>query len=150
MATRIAGTRGPIWHAEERRVLTLLWREKFTSQSRRQQLTLRKVTWIIVLFAASTLKLPIDLKTQDFLYIVPFIAIIFDLYILGESFGIRRFARHMREEYSNWPDGKWETFMMGRRDPFSTSGLAYSTLVILVGAGLLLLERQGPSLTVSS
>ena len=127
---------------EKRRLLNLLWREKFTSQHRRQQLVLRKVTWIISLFAVSAIKLPLEVKSQDLLYLIPFIALVFDLYIIGESFGIRRFARHVRDDYAGWPDGRWEHFMVKKRDPFSMSALAYSSAIILAGAAWLLFERH--------
>jgi hypothetical protein len=72
------------------------------------------------------------------LYLLPFIALIFDLYIVGEDYGIKRMGVFIREAFPLTPEGRWEFSLRRRRDPFSRLALPWATLVVVGGAATLL------------
>jgi drug/metabolite transporter (DMT)-like permease len=123
---------------EEARFFASLTNEKLKSQERRGALASRKLGWITGLFALGAVKLPLEIESQVLLYLVPVVALVFDLYILGENFGIKRMGAFVKEFHPNCPEAQWERWLAGRRDRFSWYALPLSTIVITLGSTFLL------------
>jgi hypothetical protein len=129
------------------RFLASLHEEKLRSQERRGTLVLRKLTWVTGLFAIGSLKVTsLGTATLDFiliLYVVPVVSIVFDLYITGENYGVKRMGafvrQHMPEEY----EGIWEAWLRDKRDVFSRYALPLSSLVVLTVSCLILMIADG-------
>jgi len=125
---------------EEVRFLASLTNEKLKSQEQRASLISRKLGWVTGLFALGAIKLPLEIESQVLLYLAPIVALVFDLYILGENFGIKRMGAYVKEFHQNCPEAQWERWLglPGRRDRFSWYALPLSTMVITLGSALLL------------
>ncbi|MEI7994864.1 MAG: hypothetical protein WCH01_08170 [Methylococcaceae bacterium] len=123
---------------QEARFLTSLTNEKLKSQEQRGSLVSRKLGWVTGLFALGAIKLPLEIESQVLLYLVPIVALVFDLYILGENFGIKRMGAFVKEFHQNCPEAQWERWLAGRRDRFSWYALPLSTIVITLGSSFLL------------
>lgn len=120
-----------------------MWKEKLAAQERRDALVRRKLSWITGLLAVGSLEISCDFKTALLLYLVPPIAIVFDLYIIGENYGIKRMGVFVGIQHKSRADAKWELWLKSRRDPFSRFALPLSTLIISVGAGAVLFSQYG-------
>jgi hypothetical protein len=68
------------------------------------------------------------------LYLVPFIAIAYDIYILAEDFKVKRVGAFISRENANiCPDEKlWERFVRDNREPLA----AFGTILLTVLASL--------------
>jgi hypothetical protein len=120
------------------RFLSALNEEKITSQKRRGELVSKKLTWVTGLFALGTVKLPLPEETHFLLFFVPIISIIFDLYIIGENFGIKRMGSFIRLAMRDTCEGEWESWLSPRRDIFSRNALLLSSSIILVACAVVL------------
>ena len=123
---------------EEARFFASLTNEKLQSQERRGSLVSRKLSWVTGLFALGAIKLPLEIESQVLLYLVPIVALIFDLYILGKNFGIKRMGAFVKKYHKTSPEAQWERWLAGRRDRFSWYALSLSTIVITLGSAFLL------------
>ncbi len=125
---------------DDTRFLSSLWREKLQSQQRRASLINRKLNWVVALFVLGALRFPVQIHIEShlLLYLVPPIALVFDLYIIGENYGIRRMGRFIQLRYAELPDGNWEGWLPPRRDKFSQLALPLSSLIILACSLVLL------------
>lgn len=89
--------------------------EKHSTQERRGILILRKLTWLAGLFAVGVLDEPLH-GSEFVLYLLPAVALLFDLYIFGENYGIKRMGTFIRLTYPRLPDGEWEAWLQGSND----------------------------------
>lgn len=130
---------------EKRDFLSELYEEKITSQKRRGDLVIKKLSWVTGLLAAGVInlkivenELKISTETSFLVYVVPVISLVFDLYILGENYGIKRMGCFIRLTMRGTVDGDWETFVSPRRDVFSGFALFFSSLIILISSAIVL------------
>jgi hypothetical protein len=129
---------------KESRFLSALTHEKLQAQERRGKLVFSKLGWATGLFAIGVVKLPLKTESQVILYFVPVIALVYDLYILGENYGIKRMGAFIRMYISNSPEVKWEAWVCGRRDRFSWYALPLSSYIILAICGVQLFNAPDP------
>ncbi|MCG8551931.1 MAG: hypothetical protein MI799_16145 [Desulfobacterales bacterium] len=120
------------------RFLSALHEEKITSQKRRGELISKKLTWVTGLFALGTVKLPLPEETHVLLFFVPVISLIFDLYIIGENFGVKRMGSFIRLAIRDTCEGEWESWLSSRREKFSQNALLLSSSIILVACAIVL------------
>lgn len=135
---------------EEKFFLTEIYKEKITAQKRRGDLVAKKLAWVTGLLAAGIVNLKfvyagIEIfKTNSFLvYVAPVISLVFDLYILGENYGIKRMGCFIRMTMKDTPDGNWESFVSPRRDVFSGFALFFSSMIILISSAIVLWHLNG-------
>ena len=137
--------------------LTRLHQEKLATQARRGSLGQRKLSWVAGLMALGVLDLPLDVGSRYVLYALPLVALVFDLYILGENYGIKRMGTFVRLRCASTPDGMWEEWLRGpssssslnRRDRLARAALPIGTGVVTLGS-LLLLYLDSAALGVST
>lgn len=130
---------------KESRFLRVLHEEKLRSQERRHALITRKLSWVTGLLAVGSIRIEF-VDGQPFsglilLYLAPIAAAVFDLYIYGENFGIKRMGVFVRTRFPNDIEGIWETFLVDKRDRFSRYALPISSAIILVAAATFLLSK---------
>ena len=130
------------------RFLSSLWREKLQAQRRRDALIRRKLGWTVGLFALGAINLnQYQVTTYMLLYLIPPMALVFDLYVFGETYGIQRMGAFVRDKHPTMPDGLWELWLLERRESFSLWAQALTTTIVLLIAAALL-WTQGESLTI--
>jgi hypothetical protein len=113
------------------------------AQERRGKLSLAKMSFIIALLGFGSTDIGSNDATVFLLYLVPFAGLIFDLYILGEHFGIKRageFLRTSPEVPSE--EALWEKAMLIKRDYFSYAASLVSSAVVVVAAALAVLWKS--------
>lgn len=130
--------------------LSALHKEKITSQKRRGELISKKLTWVTGLFTLGTVKLPLPEETHVLLFFVPIISLIFDLYIIGENFGVKRMGSFIRLAMRDTWEGTWEAWLSSRRDKFSQNALLLSSSIILIACAIVLwrLDTKIPILCI--
>ncbi|SRR5260370_25950819 len=122
------------------RFLKALNDEKLQAQQRRAEFNKLKFTFIVSLFAIGSVEFKnIDLALV--LYIVPFISICFDLYILGEDYGIKRMGGFVRQHLPSEMEAQWEEWIGRRRDPFATFAVPLLSLLVLVACAAVLWQK---------
>ena len=114
--------------------LDRLHAEKLATQARRGSLISRKLTWVTGLAAAGWLRFGDSLNLWPLLLLVPFVAVLFDLYILGENYGVKRMGVFVRDRCKDSKDSEWERFLLGKRDIFSSYALPVGSCVVLVAS----------------
>ena len=131
------------------RFLAALNEEKITSQKRRGELISKKLTWVTGLFALGAIKLPLAEETHYLLFFVPIISLVFDLYIIGENYVIKRMGCFVRLAMSETYEGEWESWLFPRRDIFSRNALLLSSAIILIASAVVLWWLQTEIITLS-
>ncbi len=127
------------------RFLASLNEEKLQAQERRAQFTIRKLAFVGALFAAGTVKLPQGIELTLVLYIVPFISIAFDLYVLGEDYGIKRMGAFVLKQLDTEIEAEWERYVAQRRDPFTNTARSFLSLLVMIACAVVLWQ-SAPSL----
>jgi len=119
-----------------------LRREIESTQARRHKYVLAKLAFVTGLLGVG-LAGKDSIATGQLLYLVPLVTFVFDLYILGEDFSVKRAGRFIRESAGS-PDEErtWERAVIRTRDWFSYFAGPLSSALALVAAifGLRLLK----------
>ncbi|MGD8909595.1 MAG: hypothetical protein PVI92_09615 [Chromatiales bacterium] len=108
------------------------------TQVRRASYVKAKLAFVVSLIGVGSVSIGAT-KTVILLYLVPFVAYIFDMYVLGEDYGIRRAGRFI-QFYPESPMAEvlWERTVSNYRDPFTkAAGYGSSVLVLAIAASLL-------------
>jgi preprotein translocase subunit SecY len=116
-----------------------LRREIENTQARRASYIKAKIVFSVSMVSVGSITI-ISAKTVILLYLVPFVSYIFDLYVFGEDYGIRRAGVYL-EQCKDSPRTEviWERAVSNNRDPFSkVAGISSSALVLIIAAFLLL------------
>ena len=116
--------------------------EKLASQKRRADFNIHKFIFIGALFTAGVAKLPKEIDLSLVLYIIPFISLCFDLFILGEDYGIKRIGGFIRSNFQDSIDSTWEDWVGVRRDPFATFAVPILSIVVLVCCSAILWKEE--------
>jgi hypothetical protein len=118
--------------------------EILQAQNRRADLVKQKLTFVSAAIGLGSIKFG-ELDTSLLLYVAPFVALAFDLYITGEDFGIKRGGAFLgREKSPAEPEEKlWENFVCLNRDGFSVIAGPLPSILVVVGALTLLVTKHG-------
>jgi hypothetical protein len=115
------------------------------SQQRRGSFVKMKLTAIISIFGLGSFRFQ-SLPTGLLLGLVPLIVFVFDLFIIGENFGIRRAGSFiLKSAVAPKEEVRWEKVAEDKRDPASGVANPVSSLIFLVIAACYLwgpLEQQ--------
>jgi hypothetical protein len=119
--------------------LSDLRQEIFQAQKRRGQILTLKLSFISGFFGIGSFdkiaNSGLEINANYVFYIIPFIALIFDLYLMGEDYGIKRAGQFIKES-AETPrvEKEWEAYIaQGKRDLFSTWAYRiYAVLIVFV------------------
>jgi hypothetical protein len=106
-----------------------------TSQQRRANFVKMKLGAIIGIFGLGSIKIN-NIPTTFILFLVPLIVLVFDLFIIGEDFGVKRAGRFILDNPAA-PDQeqRWERTVRDNRDPASgLANLIASTIFLIISA----------------
>lgn len=116
-------------------------------QARRNTFIKLKLGFVVSLLGVGSLSIDKPVKTAPLLYLVPLVAFIFDLYTMGEDFGVKRAATFLRSSSAAPPEEvRWEKEVADRRDWFSYAAGPLSSALALVAAvlGLRMADTEIP------
>ncbi len=125
---------------KQERLIKSLTEEKLKAQERRSSFNIRKLIYVGGLFSLCVIKNPYDIDFKLVLFIVPFISICFDLYILGEDYGIKRIGGYIRNNFTTEPESNWEDWVGNHRDPFATYAVPLLSLIVLIASASILIQ----------
>lgn len=107
------------------------------SQTRRNGFVQAKLTFLVGLLGVGNLTIGNASQTSLLLYLVPIVAFIFDLYIMGEDFSIKRAGIFIaKSPYSPAEEHLWEEGVSRWKDPFVILATPLSSLVVLLAAAI--------------
>jgi len=115
-------------------------------QKRRHEFCMRKLAFATGLLGvgSASVRFSSSIDLSLLLYLVPLVAISFDIHILTEDFRIKRAGEFILKGFSNPTNEeiKWEKFV--RKYPSFSAPLQYCfvTLIITIGAGVVILKTQ--------
>lgn len=124
--------------------LRTLHEEKIKTQEARTAFISSKFVFITGLFGLGVLKY----GTVDFhwlLYLVPLVAIGYDLYIRAEDFSIKKigaFLRSKAETHTTKSEIAWEIFSAEHRDRLAGRATSLFTFIITIAAAVYILAQQ--------
>ena len=107
------------------------------TQKRRFQLYVLKIGFVTALLGFGGIHIQEVSSFYQALYLVPLIAVFFDLLIMGEHISIRRMGTYLRL-HSEEDEKTYEDYVMRHRDKFITVGLVGFTTLSFVAAFFLL------------
>src|SRR5438552_3432657 len=107
------------------------------TQKRRFQLYVLKIGFVTALLGFGGIHIQEVSSFYQALYLVPLVAVFFDLLIMGEHISIRRMGTYLRL-HSEEDEKTYEDYVMRHRDKFITVGLVGFTTLSFVAAFFLL------------
>lgn len=119
--------------------LNSLRQEIINTQNHRFKFAIQKLIFITGLLGVGSIAKEISGET-DFkylIYFVPFVSFMFDIYILGENFGIRRIGNYLKFANNVSKDEKYWEYILNipknaNRDIFAVQGNFFSTFISII------------------
>lgn len=114
--------------------------EIINTQERRSRFIRQKLTFVTSLLGLGSLSFGGKAGTSTLLYLAPIIAFIFDLYILGEDFSIKRAGGFLGRKDSKAceEEKEWEKRARENRDPFSLLANPLLSILVLILSTIIL------------
>jgi hypothetical protein len=107
------------------------------SQNRREAFIRAKLAFVVSLLGVGAISIQGTFGATALLYIVPFVAFVFDLYILGEDFSVKRAGAFIKTSPAAPSEERlWEEGVDSKRDWFSYWAGPLSSTIVLVAAGV--------------
>jgi hypothetical protein len=122
--------------------------EIWEAQKRRHELSMRKLAFSSGLLGVGALNITVEVNRQldltPLLYLVPFVAIAFDFYILDEEYGIKRTGQFLSLDTSGAgsEEKEWERFVRTHPNRLSPIASFVVTMILLTGAALALWQTS--------
>lgn len=113
--------------------------EKLGAQQIRYSYTQKKLAYVTALFGLGLGSISIaEFDLRPILYLIPFVATAFDLYILAEDYSVKRIGTFLGAHTTEELERKWEKWVSKNRDPFAPVAMPILTTLLLAGAALAL------------
>ena len=126
----------------EKDFLKSLRDEKLRAQEARNHLTIQKLTFATALIGLGSIKLDAGVVNTSLLaYLAPWVAIVFDFYILGEDYSVKRLGAFLQAYSGETLERRWEKWVNEHRDPFAPWAMPILTTLIIGAATLVLLSK---------
>jgi hypothetical protein len=116
--------------------------EKLQAQETRSAYTQKKLAYVTALLGIGILTIE-QLDLNPVLYLVPFVAAAFDLYILAEDYSVKRIGAWLRE-FSGQPlEHDWEKWVSENRDRFALIAMPFLSTLMQAGAAVIIWIASG-------
>ncbi|MFH0790226.1 MAG: hypothetical protein V2A64_01190 [Candidatus Omnitrophota bacterium] len=118
------------------------------TQERRSSLVRQKLTFVTSLLGLGSISFGEKAGTSILLYIAPIIAFIFDLYILGEDFSVKRAGGFLgrKDSKASEEEKEWEKRARENRDPFSQLANPLLSILVLILSSIILFPAMKQTL----
>ena len=129
--------------------LRALHEEKIRTQNERTQLITMKLAFIAVLFGLGSVNMGIRFDIADIfwlLYIIPLVAISYDLYIMSADSRIKRigvFLGRNPVSLAGKAEREWERFCASYRDGMAPSANMFFSAIVTLGAAAFIHTQGG-------
>jgi hypothetical protein len=124
---------------ERRSLLDQLRREIMHHKEKRASFVLQKLTFVVGLFGAGSIRFPPEVDLSLLLYAIPLVALAYDVYISAEDYKVKRIGHFLRtSEYASEYERKWEEYVDVRREPLAAwASLLLTLITTLSSAGVI-------------
>lgn len=127
-------------------LLRMLHSERIRTQNERSKLIIQKLTFIAVFFGIVSINIGIQIKEIfGILYLIPPLAICYDLYIMSSDSRIERIdaflGRHPISTAGK-AEHEWTYFCESNRDSLATSANALFSIMATAGTGVFIYSQQ--------
>lgn len=121
--------------------LNNLYEEKLKHKEHRMNYVVKKFLFTISLFALGSSRIP-PINLSPLLYLIPFVALVCDLFIFAENFKVKRIGIFVQKYcLSSCPDEKkWELLVNDFREPLGFFASLVLTFIVLIASTLMVLE----------
>jgi hypothetical protein len=120
--------------------------EIYMGQERRTKYVLYKLSFIVGIFGVGSIKIG-SVPLSPLLYLTTLVVLVFDLYILGEDFGVKRAGRFLiGSPAAPAEERRWERTVQVNRDPVTGIARFISSIIVLLFATLALWKTQHSSI----
>jgi hypothetical protein len=121
-----------------------LYEEKNIHKGHRFSLVQRKLFFIGTLLGFGSLSILRDDSYINFsilVYLVPFMAIAYDIFIFAEDYKVKRVGAFLRNKCKNTcqDEKKWESFVYNNREPLAVFGTVFLTILAFFAAVVILI-----------
>lgn len=130
---------------DETEFLKHLRSEKLKAEEARTTYTLKKLAYATTLLGLGSLDIDIGQITAIgpinlgyLLYLAPWVALAFDLYILAEDYSVKRFGAFLWKNSPDVLERGWEEWVSENRDPFAPFAMPALTTLVLIAAALII------------
>jgi len=107
------------------------------TQKRREGFIKAKLTFVVALLGVGAISIQGKFGATSLLYLVPLVAFVFDLYIMGEDFSVKRAGAFVKTSPSAPLEERlWEKGVDSKRDWFSYWAGPLSSGIVLVAASV--------------
>lgn len=130
--------------AEEAEFIKHLREEKLKAQETRSSYTQKKLAYVTALLGIGVLGIE-QFDLNPVLYLVPFVAAAFDLYILAEDYSVKRIGAYLQVRSSAPVEEDWEDWVGRNRDPFALVAMPILSTLMLAGAAVIIWITSGGS-----
>jgi hypothetical protein len=119
-----------------------LRKEIVAGMERRFKYVIYKLSFIIGLFSIGYLTIS-TIQFFPLLYLIPFVAFVYDLYILAEDFGVKRSGRFIKGSFAAPPEERrYEKMVRINREPFRKYASIASSLIVIFFSVIILWYSQ--------
>ena len=120
--------------------------EKLHAQGARNTLTVQKLGYATALLGLGSLNIKIGQFDLGILaYLIPWVALAFDLYIMGEDYSVKRLGNFLKTASSDPLEQRWENWVAKNRDPFSPWAMPVLTTLVQASS-VFIISSQNPAM----
>ncbi len=113
-------------------------KEKEQAQNLRADFIKRKLAFVVGLFGLGSININ-SISFFQVLYIIPFISIGFDVYILVEDFKVKRIGEFIKRKAG--VVSEWEKWVSNHKNPYAVWAAPLFTLITTIGSCLILWQK---------
>ena len=136
---------------QETTFLDHLREEKLGTQEARTKYVLNKLAYATLLLGFGSLSIEVtNVNFRWLLYLVPFVALAFDFYIMGEDYSVKRQGAFLRAHSLDPVERRWEQWASQNRDPFAPLAMPLLTTLLLLGSTVVVVSIEGTAAIVQS
>jgi hypothetical protein len=119
-----------------------LHQEILHHKEKRSSFVLQKLAFIVALFGVVSMNNPFSspdqIDWQWIIYMIPFVALAYDIYIFSEDFKVKRLGKFIRHSiYSSECEKEWEKYVYNWREPYAIIGSLVLTSITIIGPPLI-------------
>lgn len=129
---------------DETEFIKHLHEEKLKAQETRVMYTEKKLAYVTALLGVGTISIS-QFDLSAILYLVPFVAATFDLYILGEDYSVKRIGAYLSKHSADVIEHTWEEWISQHRDPFAPIAMPLLSTLLVAGTGIIITIASTPN-----
>ncbi len=122
-----------------------LHEEKLKAQETRAMYVEKKLAYVTALLGVGTISIS-QFDLSAILYLVPFVAATFDLYILGEDYSVKRIGAYLGVHSAEAIEQTWEKWVAQNRDPFAPIAMPILSTLLVAGTAIIIRVASTPHL----